>query len=172
VDKLLELYPNDPTLGSPYNTGNVTFPALGVQYKRMAAMTGDYSMTAGTRFNAQTSVAHKRKVWAYRFDMQPPSNKISTGVTHGIELDLPFRLPETKYTTEQVKVGQFMSRSFISFVADLDPNHTGLKSFPSWPSYKNGAKNMVFANKTHLEKDNYREAAIEFINTHLLQFVA
>lgn len=37
VSKILELYPNDPSLGSPYNTGNETF-GLSPQYKRLASI--------------------------------------------------------------------------------------------------------------------------------------
>lgn len=37
VDKLLELYPDVPALGSPFNTGNDTF-GLPSNYKRAAAI--------------------------------------------------------------------------------------------------------------------------------------
>ena len=37
ADKLLELYPDDPALGSPFNTGNQTF-GLPSGFKREAAL--------------------------------------------------------------------------------------------------------------------------------------
>ena len=37
LDRLLELYPDDPSLGSPYGTGNETF-GLPVGWKRVASM--------------------------------------------------------------------------------------------------------------------------------------
>lgn len=37
VDKLMELYPDIPALGSPYNTGNETF-GLSSQYKRLGSL--------------------------------------------------------------------------------------------------------------------------------------
>jgi acetylcholinesterase len=37
INKLLELYPDIPALGSPYGTGNNTF-GLNTQYKRLAAL--------------------------------------------------------------------------------------------------------------------------------------
>ncbi len=37
ADKLLKLYPDDPALGSPFNTGNETF-GLSSQFKRAAAL--------------------------------------------------------------------------------------------------------------------------------------
>lgn len=41
LDRLMELYPQDPTKGSPFGTGLQY--ALPPQYKRIAALTGDYS---------------------------------------------------------------------------------------------------------------------------------
>ncbi|KAJ6565176.1 hypothetical protein DFH09DRAFT_919734, partial [Mycena vulgaris] len=37
ADRILELYPNDPSMGSPFGTGNETFD-VGIQYKRYAAV--------------------------------------------------------------------------------------------------------------------------------------
>ena len=37
IDKLLELYPNVPALGSPFGTGNATF-GLSPEYKRLSAV--------------------------------------------------------------------------------------------------------------------------------------
>lgn len=37
IDRLLELYPDNPALGSPFNTGNETF-GLPKEYKRISAM--------------------------------------------------------------------------------------------------------------------------------------
>lgn len=34
VSRIMKLYPNDPAQGVPINTGNETFPELGLQYKR------------------------------------------------------------------------------------------------------------------------------------------
>ena len=36
IDRILELYPDDPALGSPFNTGNETFGMPG--FKRLAAI--------------------------------------------------------------------------------------------------------------------------------------
>lgn len=56
-----------------------------------------------------------------------------------------------------------MTRSWVSFVYDLDPNHTALKGTPSWPKYKTKKpKNMVFkAGSSHAEDDTYRAEGIK-----------
>ena len=41
VQHIMELYPNDPTLGIPLNTGVQLFAEQGLQYKRIAAIMGD-----------------------------------------------------------------------------------------------------------------------------------
>ncbi|KAJ7484818.1 Alpha/Beta hydrolase protein [Mycena galericulata] len=42
ADRILQLYPDDPSLGSPFGTGNETF-GLGSQYKRYAAVRASFS---------------------------------------------------------------------------------------------------------------------------------
>lgn len=43
AEKLVQLYPDVPALGSPFNTGNETF-GLSSQYKRLAAISAHYSI--------------------------------------------------------------------------------------------------------------------------------
>ncbi len=45
VDKLMELYPDNPALGSPYNTGNETF-GLSSQYKRLGSLRAYVSLVS------------------------------------------------------------------------------------------------------------------------------
>jgi carboxylesterase type B len=47
IDCLAELYPNDPSAGSPFDTGNAN--AINPQYKRLAALIGDYSFESQRR---------------------------------------------------------------------------------------------------------------------------
>jgi hypothetical protein len=61
MDKLLTLYPQNVTLGSPYDTG--TQNALTPQFKRMASILGDREFQAPRRFFLQT-VSDKQNVWS------------------------------------------------------------------------------------------------------------
>ena len=47
VKPLLDLYPSDPAAGSPFDTGDAN--AFSPQYKRMAALTGDWFFNAPRR---------------------------------------------------------------------------------------------------------------------------
>ena len=63
IAKLLELYPSDPAVGSPFGTGdNFTYTP---EYKRMAALQGDLLFIAPRRLLTQT-LAGKQAVYSYR----------------------------------------------------------------------------------------------------------
>lgn len=50
IDSLAALYPEDPADGSPFDTGDLN--AITPQYKRLAALTGDYSFQVSYNRNA------------------------------------------------------------------------------------------------------------------------
>ena len=63
IAKILELYPSDPALGAPFNTGdNFTYSP---QYKRMAAFQGDFIEQAPRRLFVQ-NLAERQPVYSYR----------------------------------------------------------------------------------------------------------
>lgn len=66
IDKLLELYPNIPSLGSPFDTGNETF-GLDPEFKRAAAVFGDLTFTSLRRQWATAASSSGVKVFAYLF---------------------------------------------------------------------------------------------------------
>jgi hypothetical protein len=62
IDELLTLYPQNVTLGSPYDTG--TQNALTPQFKRMASILGDFVFQGPRRFFLQ-NVSDKQNVWSF-----------------------------------------------------------------------------------------------------------
>jgi carboxylesterase type B len=64
---------------------------------------------------------------------------------------------------------KFISRSWISFIHDLNPNNHGLKdpNLPVWPLYSSETpKNIVFREGgSFIEKDNYRQEQLAFWGT-------
>lgn len=75
VDELLLLYPDVPSLGCPYQTGDERFANQGWMYKRGASIAGDIYIHAGRRGSAEFFAQRKRHqtnpVYRYRFN-QPP----------------------------------------------------------------------------------------------------
>lgn len=62
LDQLLELYPQDVTQGSPFDTGHQN--ALTPQYKRLASIQGDLLLIAPRRFFLQER-SGKQPTWSY-----------------------------------------------------------------------------------------------------------
>ena len=62
MDKLLELYPQDPAQGSPFGTGDLN--ALTPQFKRMASLQGDFIFQANRRFFLYHR-SSKQNTWVY-----------------------------------------------------------------------------------------------------------
>ena len=102
VAKIMDLYPDDPAQGCPFNTGEERFASQGYMYKRGAAIVGDEVIHAGRRQTAQyysSLPPHKKNpVYTYRFD-QSPWNGVEILVatvapvysTHYSEVTLQFR---------------------------------------------------------------------------------
>lgn len=66
TNKLLELYPDDPVEGSPFNTGNQTFGLSG-QFKRAAAYIGDLGFQSQRRLFMETAASVGLKGFGYLF---------------------------------------------------------------------------------------------------------
>lgn len=111
VDQLLLLYPDIPSLGCPYGTGNDRFADQGWMYKRGAAIAGDIFIHAGRRgtakYFAQSQGQKKNPVYSYRFDQSP---------WNGTE-ELIATVPPV-YSTHFTEVRDIISRG-ISYFFDL-----------------------------------------------------
>ena len=75
VSKVMELYPDDPAQGCPFNTGPERFADQGYMYKRGAAIIGDEVIHAGRRYITQYYSSlpphSKNPTYSYRFDQSP-----------------------------------------------------------------------------------------------------
>lgn len=72
VETVMSLYPDDPTWGCPFGTGPERFADQGFQYKRGAAIAGDYFIHSGRRFYANShSIRSQKPIYTYRFDQAP-----------------------------------------------------------------------------------------------------
>ncbi|KAJ6565172.1 hypothetical protein DFH09DRAFT_1363818 [Mycena vulgaris] len=76
ADRILELYPNDPSMGSPFSTGNETFD-VGIQYKRYAAVLGDFAFKWHRQSFSQYMSA-EAQVLTFLYKLQDPSSSRST----------------------------------------------------------------------------------------------
>jgi|SRR5947207_1529415 len=169
IDKLLELYPNDPALGVPYGRlDGAVFPELGLQWRRTASISGDILMIAPTRWTAQTLSRSVPPVYKYRFNVTNPLLGLPEpfGAAHAVEIGYVWSTPPLRVTPEMARVVDVMSRSWLSFFVHLDPNYHGLTGVPQWPKYsEEGTEFHVKIDSIEVEPDDYRYEGIKFINS-------
>ncbi|KAJ7216732.1 Alpha/Beta hydrolase protein [Mycena haematopus] len=180
IDGILDLYPDVPSLGCPFNTGdfqldpvqNGLFSTPGLQNKRVDSIIGDISMAAGPRWLAQ-EVSSWVPFYKYRFNHIPYSVTFSVEdfVGHFTEVGYVFNTQNndtafwlTNHFTatylgptapiEDRFLGVYMSRSWASFIATGDPNNANVPSKIKWPKYSDGQENMVWQTQgSIIEKD-------------------
>jgi carboxylesterase type B len=177
---LLKLYPDIPAVGIPESVIERPGPDIyGTQYKRACAYNGDYYFIAGRRFTAAQWASHNATAYSYRFNTAPYTGAADFyGVTHGREIPFVFaNTGSVGYSGVDYFGGKpaayydlaaLMSRMWISFVAELDPNGHGLRDQPKWPAYvamDGYGQNFVFdANTTnYVEPDTFRAAGIAYL---------
>ncbi|GME48397.1 extracellular lipase [Neofusicoccum parvum] len=181
VDRLLELYPDDPAAGIPANTGAERFAELGWQYKRVAAIVGDAFYHAPRLDDARHYAVGTAATYVYRFNTRAFVNATtanstdyvgtlapaSKGVSHFTEVAFVMGNPAfTGPWPEYRALSAVMGAQWVRFAHAGDPNGEGL---PAWPRYGDGAdgSNLVLQTEAqggaYVEADTYRLAGREFL---------
>ncbi|KAJ6612178.1 Alpha/Beta hydrolase protein [Mycena sp. CBHHK59/15] len=190
IPGVVHLYPEDPALGCPFNTGdfqldpiqNGLFNTPGAQNKRVGSIVGDVFMAAGARALAQ-EVSSQVPFYKYRFNHKP--YEVSFGVQdyvgHFTEVAYVFNTQNddtafwvTNHATatylgpgapiEDRFLGVYMSRSWASFAATGDPNNANVTTKINWPKYSEGGQNIVWQTQgSIIEDDTFREAGMQFM---------
>ncbi|KAF7329205.1 Carboxylic ester hydrolase [Mycena kentingensis (nom. inval.)] len=120
IARIAELYPDDPTLGSPFGTG--TDNQLTPEYKRIAAFQGDFIFQTERRFLLQQAAKRGQKTWSY-LDKRLKSVPFY-GSWHG---------GDTTTFLPTVNTTDFVAADYLlNFVNTLDPNKGSLPSWPTW----------------------------------------
>ncbi|KAJ7754206.1 Alpha/Beta hydrolase protein [Mycena maculata] len=155
AEKILELYPNNPALGSPYGTGNETF-GLNSQFKRLAAINGDMWFQSQRRAWSQLASKAGVKNYAYLFTDAAPSSLFPP-----VDGDFGASAAAKLLASQMVDY-------WISFATSLDPNDGLGLTRPNWPEYTVDGKNLLQLNSTNLTviEDDYRSTQINFINSN------
>eukprot|EP01117_Protostelium_nocturnum_P012604 TRINITY_DN4637_c0_g2_i2.p1 TRINITY_DN4637_c0_g2~~TRINITY_DN4637_c0_g2_i2.p1 ORF type:complete len:453 (-),score=112.68 TRINITY_DN4637_c0_g2_i2:87-1445(-) len=167
LDKLMSLYPNIPSQGSPYNTGDRTY--YGAEGKRVASIYGDLCFSTPRRYLIEQLSAANVPVWTYRFDFnwgwENVNNPGYVGIAHTYEIfAVYYALPNV--------VSNAMAAYWPAFATGLDPN-TKLKGFVKWTSWdKNNLAQIRFEqNQVVMKQDNDRKEASDFVNSNLEEFL-
>ncbi|KAE9395826.1 alpha/beta-hydrolase [Gymnopus androsaceus JB14] len=195
---ILELYPDVPEIGCPFNTGafqlaplqNGMFGTPGTQNKRVQAIVGDVVMDAPPRYLAQ-KVSSEVPFFKYRWNHIPYSVSFSVEdyIGHFTEVSYVFNLQnnDTEFwinnhftatylgptaPIEDRFLGVYLSRSWAAFAATGDPNNANVTTKLQWPKYSDSPSDMVWRSQgSTIELDNYREEGISYIiNNFFLSF--
>ncbi|KAF8305166.1 carotenoid ester lipase precursor [Clavulina sp. PMI_390] len=144
-------YPQDPTQGSPFDTGIAN--ELTPEFKRLAAVQGDLVFQGPRRWFLQ-HVASKQNAWSFAFKRTKETPYL--GAFHGRDLLNTFG------------TGEFRDY-LIAFTNSLDPNNAGLT--PSWPKWTSSnpvsmglLDDAVIIDLRTVLNDTYRQAPIDYLN--------
>ncbi|KAJ7654748.1 carotenoid ester lipase precursor [Mycena rosella] len=166
------LYPDDPTQGSPFDTG--TANQLTPEFKRIAAFGGDYGIIGPRRFLLEHASA-TQDTWSWGTFLSSTLannlNNTSLGTYHGFDFPIWFRLDNASQT-----VGV---DALINFVNTLDPNRPAAFStieptifWPKWnmPSAAGNSSLLTFSDPAvvNITAEDFRVDAIRFLNEVLL----
>ncbi|KIL88859.1 lipase 1 [Fusarium avenaceum] len=196
VDELMEVYPNDQSIGIPsldswphiIKPGDPYASQFGAQYRRSAALFGDHLMQYQRRRANKAWDKHGVPSYVYRFNIRPNGQPPHAGVGHFQEVAFVFNnihgngYPtnpfggEGTYPADAKVMAKTISTAWINFFAGLNPNgNSGSKIFSGkeWPVYElsdgHDGKGVVFnINGTHVEVDNWRSGGMEWMAEHAL----
>ena len=141
---LAALYPDIPAIGIPGTLQGrppATNASLGHMWKRAAAYGGDLVMHATRRMTTQMWARYNQTAYSYHFNVVPNGPDYLIGATHFQEVAFVFDNTMGEGYTNAVAVDPFankpetlpqlaniMSRMWVSFITELDPNQNGGKS--------------------------------------------
>ncbi|KAJ7480304.1 extracellular triacylglycerol lipase precursor [Mycena galericulata] len=166
IVKLLELYPDIPALGSPFNTGNDTF-GLSSQYKRAAAIAGDLDFHSQRRIWIETAAKAGVKTYGYLFTQPQLQSSPALGVYHSSELSYVFG-PPSDNSSSAVLISQTMMDYWVSFAANLTPNDGHGIPCPEWTQFTPENQAVIQLNGANITMipDTFRAEQITFINSN------
>ncbi|KAF5372524.1 hypothetical protein D9758_005270 [Tetrapyrgos nigripes] len=185
LKETLVLYPNIPSLGSPFDTGNETF-GLDPEYKRTAAVSNDLIFESERRFHINKQLLPAGiSTFSYLFadpdavpvqdfvigTPVPGSLGVLLKVTHSSEIFYVFgtladRPEVNEVTPTAAKLSEMMMDYWISFANTLNPNDGKGSTRPNWPKYTAIRQQMMQLNghNTTVIKDDFRKRQIALFN--------
>jgi carboxylesterase type B len=155
VTQLVNLYPDDPSYGSPFRTGpaNNIYP----QYKRIAALLGDLTFTITRRVFLTYALAANPDVPSWSYLASYFYGTPVLGTFHASDL-------LTAYGTVPGFASTSIMSYYLSFINNLNPNSGALPTLPQWPRWKDGKFLMHFDVATNsLIGDDFRDNTAQFI---------
>ncbi|KAJ7122393.1 Alpha/Beta hydrolase protein [Mycena epipterygia] len=166
TDKLLQVYPDIPALGSPFNTENQLF-GFSSQWKRASAVVGDLMFHSQRRLWMQTAANSTVKTFGYLFTQPQPSFPPELGVPHTSGIPYIYGDP-TNPTAADNLLSRMMIDYWVSFATSLDPNDGLGFPRPEWLQFTPGNEVVMQLNGDNatMIPDDFRKEQIAFIDAN------
>ncbi|KAJ5153460.1 uncharacterized protein N7482_009938 [Penicillium canariense] len=178
AQRILELYPDDPSQGIPAFLGDQRVPSMGYEWRRTSAFAGDFIMHANRRRQCEAWAEVGAPAYCYRFDVHSADVPLIVGATHFEEVSFVFHniaglgyhygKPFAGVPQSYIDLSTMMTSMWASFIHDMDPNSGVVNRSVHWQAYgKSQPVDLLFnANTTsHMEADNWRKEGIDYINS-------
>lgn len=179
IREIMQAYPNVPQQGLPATFSGPLNTTIGLQWKRISEFFTDFLFLANRRASHAAWANHSVPSYAYRFDTLSSNWPALFGVTHYTEVAFVFdnlmglgsaTSPFANEPDSHKQLAGMMSKAWISFIHDLNPNGHGVPGVPHWPAYNNSSPQdfVLDANVTglaYVEPDTYRASKIKLIQS-------
>lgn len=155
IQGLIDLYPDDPTAGSPYNTGrkNNIYP----QFKRLAALLGDFVFTMIRRVVLQDALANRPNIPIYSYIASYGYGTPILGTFHVTDI-LPSYGIISGFPTRSVQ------NYYLNFINDLDPNSGSSSEFIHWPAWNENKQVINFRKyENDIWDDDFRQQCSDYL---------
>ncbi|TQN66741.1 Lipase 1 [Colletotrichum shisoi] len=184
IEVLSALYPDIPRLGTPATLEGRPageYASYGSMWKRVNAFAGDRAQHGPRRFLARRWAAANQTVYSYNFNVLVNGMSPPQGVNHFQEVAFVFNNTDgLGYETAVAEnpfdgkpetyreLANVMSRMWVAFITEGDPNRNGGVSNVTWPAYDAEKPEIMGfdANVTslaHVRPDTYRTEQIEYL---------
>ncbi|KAM5344227.1 hypothetical protein ACJ41O_012764 [Fusarium nematophilum] len=179
ADILMALYPDVDALGLPDFYRVRPGGPVGAQFKRVIALQTDQLFLSWRRLRTDAWSKYGAPAYSYLFE-SPTKSQEFFGTTHFTEIGYVFynrlnlgyagkQSPLLNATQELLDFAQLVTRMWISFITDLDPNNHGIAGVAKWPTYNAtggyGQNLYLNPNQTSVEPDTFRLAGTTFMNS-------
>ncbi|KAK4688859.1 hypothetical protein P7C73_g1244, partial [Tremellales sp. Uapishka_1] len=177
--EILTLYPDNPALGSPFNTGNQTF-GLSPSFKQAAAIIGDNGFQSKRRWFLESANQHGlNQTWSYQFEETIPGAGY-LGTYHASEIPYIYGSVSlaANYTTGDLSLSRAMIEYWLNFVYYTNPNGPNATSTITptlqaanatyWSPYGSSADLNILRlqyGNISLFKDDYRQTQMDYLNS-------
>lgn len=154
IQAFVDTYDDISENGSPFRTTDLN--TLYPQFKRIAALLGDFVFTLARRSFLEVAAQVKPEVPSWSYLASYGYGTPILGTFHGSDILQVFYEIGPNYASRSIR------SYYFSFVYDQDPNKRSADEFPEWPLWKDEHQLMqFFRDRADLLPDDFRNSSYQ-----------